>query len=272
MASWLIVDSNYLAWRAHHSMGQLTFDGKSTGIAFGFLRDIFTFRTIFAEHKPVFCFDDGLSKRKDIYPGYKKKPPMTIEEKEVRNQVYAQINQIRCEFLPTIGFQNIFSQHGYEADDCIASITQNLPKGDKAIIVTADHDLYQLITPSVTVYHPKQQIEITKKVFKQTYGVFPKQWADVKAIAGCVSDKVEGVEGVGEKTACKFLLGRLKLSHISYQRIKRCQDIVERNRGLVTLPLEGVNTFKLVENNTTTAKWEKVLKSLGINSLRHLLH
>jgi hypothetical protein len=56
----------------------------------------------------------------------------------------------------------------------------------------------------------------------------------LKAIAGCASDNVSGVLGVGEKSAVKYILGTLTGKKLA--DIEANSELVYFNRGLVKLP------------------------------------
>jgi len=97
------------------------------------------------------------------------------------------------------------------------------------------------------------------------YGIAPSQWADVKAIAGCSSDGVEGVRGVGEKTAAKFLRGNLKPASKAHQAIVAGNNVWRRNLPLVRLPFPGVGKFDL--ESDSELDWNPTFYKLGMSSL-----
>lgn len=187
-------------------------------------------------------------------------------EKEFRWQM----KMLRRQYLPTIGYKNIFVQKGYEADDIIASICFNLSMLDKAIIISSDQDLYQLINFQVSSYNPVKKKILTLQGFKEKYGILPHEWKLVKALAGCNTDGVPGVKGIGEKTAIKYLTKNLKATARAYQSItsKEGLRIFERNMRLVSLPFKVTKVFKLQEDEITQEGWNKVMKKLGMKSLR----
>ena len=62
----------------------------------------------------------------------------------------------------------------------------------------------------------------------------------MKAIAGCKSDEVPGIAGVGEKTAIKFLKNELPKHFKAYSKIRdNWESALEKWLPLVHLPLEG---------------------------------
>jgi hypothetical protein len=152
----------------------------------------------------AFCFDHGKPKRARLYPAYKaNRKPESIEDKEHRSERNRQINLLRNEYLPAIGFKNVFWQEGYEADDLIASIVRSNARLTDIAILSSDKDLYQLLSPRVFMWNRGKKT--TLQSFYQEWGIKPDRWAEVKAMAGCTSDNIEGIDGVGEKTAIKFL-------------------------------------------------------------------
>lgn len=271
MKTWLVVDSNYVCHRAFHSIGNLTFGDYRTGTLFGFLKTLLELDDLFVPDRHIFCFDAGASKRKAIYPQYKSsrreaRQQMDDEAREAYQQMQKQIRLLRFELLDDIGYRNVFCETGYEADDLIASVAHNRPKGVKIIIVGADHDLYQLLAEHVVMFDLKNKRAYDRHSFRQEWGIDPRQWADVKAIAGCSGDDVEGIRGIGEKTAAKFLSGQLKPGK-KYSSIVEGNDVWRRNLPLVSLPFEDTPVMRIRSDRVTYAGWKSVCRKYGFKSL-----
>lgn len=272
--TWLFLDSNYLCWRAFHTTGGLSYRSTPTGIVFGYLRTMLDLQDVFTTTRLVHCFDKGPPKRLEMYPTYKEsrkgkkaKKELTDEEKSTLRSVRNQIIRLRKEYLPEIGCQNICSQYGFEADDVIASLCQELPQGHEAVVISADHDLYQLLSPTVRIYDPKTKKTVSQESFTSEYGIKPSDWIMVKALAGCHSDDIKGIKGVGEKTAVKHIKKELKQSSKVYSKILEGYSAVEKNLPLVTLPFPGTKKFILVEDKIDRAGWEGLSERLGLKSL-----
>lgn len=157
----------------------------------------------------VFDMIGGGSFRKDLYPEYKAhrspKPDDLVFQLPVMHDV--------CR---AFGMEPIEAA-GYEADDLIATyalLAQDL--GAEVIIVTADKDLMQLVSPSILFYdfesgqpgdpgyRPERILDV-QATTERWGGIAPHQIGDALALIGDVSDNVPGVPGIGEKTAVKLI-------------------------------------------------------------------
>lgn len=93
-----------------------------------------------------------------------------------------------------------------ETDDVIAYLVYHYSKlVDRIQIVSSDKDMYQLLQfPNVSIYSLTQQKEMTPDLFRETYGIEPNQWIEVKAMAGDTSDNIPGIPLVGETRALSY--------------------------------------------------------------------
>ncbi|WP_307461144.1 DNA polymerase I [Chryseobacterium sp. SORGH_AS_0447] len=100
---------------------------------------------------------------------------------------------------------------GYEADDVIGTIACKAEKeGYTTFMVTPDKDFAQLVTDKIKIYKPGlkgSEVEILGvEEVKAKYQIErPKQVIDFLAMMGDSVDNIPGLDGVGEKTAMKFL-------------------------------------------------------------------
>jgi DNA polymerase-1 len=237
-------------------MGELFWDEKKVGVIFGFLKQLLSFAKFFDTNNFIFTWDSKERKRTEIYSEYKanRTYDKTEEEKELDAIVYSQFDTIRTEVLPAIGFKNNFMLKGYEADDIIASIIKKY-LADNFVIISSDTDLYQLLhTTRVSIFNSKTKKLYTEPQLIMEYNVDHTKWATVKAIAGCVSDHVPGVVGVGEKTAIKYINDELNPKTEAYQNIEsfKKSDSFERNVQLVTLPYKGTPAITLLTQKETS--------------------
>ncbi len=105
----------------------------------------------------------------------------------------------------------ILGVEGYEADDVIGTIACKAEKQDyNVFMVTPDKDFAQLVTDKIKIYKPGLKggdIEILGvEEVKAKYEISdPKQIIDYLGMMGDAVDNIPGLEGVGEKTAKKFI-------------------------------------------------------------------
>jgi DNA polymerase-1 len=233
----LLIDSHYLGYQAHYVLGgELSHDDIPTGVLFGFLSRVLHLCRLFETNNVVFCWDSRKSYRKRKYPWYKSgRAEKTDEELARLNILYSQLHLLRGSLLPLMGWLDQCVQTGCEADDIIAILVREVE--DEWVIVSADSDLYQCLQNNVRIYNPSKHRVMTARRFRKEYGIEPAVWRDVKATAGCGSDSVPGVPGVGEKTAVKFYRGELPERYKAYKAIITNGDIIARNRRIVTIPI-----------------------------------
>jgi len=267
----IIVDSHFLCYRSVYTMGELSFDEKSTGIIFGFLNQIFQLAKFFDYPKFIFAWDSKKSYRKDVYPDYKRKDKkMTQDLLELLDTSRPQFTTLRFQILPKIGFVNNFIQAGIEADDIIAIITKSILKPfkdhDQYIIVSVDNDLYQLLSPSVCMFNPKTKKLYTGDDFVKEFGIQPFDWPKIKALAGCDGDNVKGISGIGIKTAVKWFNGKIKQGKKADIISKLSEKMYSTNLPLVTLPHERTLPVSLFKDEFSLKCFEDVCLEYGLKS------
>lgn len=244
----LIIDSSYLCYRAVYSMGSLSSKEMPTGVIFSFLNTILSLAKLFKSKDFIFTFDSRRSLRKRIYSEYKSnRTEQPYEIQELIKAMHPQREALQKEILPALGFKNIFSQSGLEADDIISVIVKDYD--EDFVVISEDSDLYQLLD-YCSMYSLKTKVLLTKTWFKATHGLEPDKWIWIKAIGGCSSDNVKGIEGFAELTSRKYLLGLMKPTEKKCERIQTDESkaIIKRNLELVTLPFPGTNPVELQEN------------------------
>lgn len=154
--------------------------------------------------RTLVAFDTTKSKRRlEIHPEYKagRKSSMTEEE-------YAFFKRNLNAFIDLLKNSGIdvLEGDGYEADDYIAMAT-NLLKRYHVFIHSTDKDFLQLVSKRVTFAMPTKEelVYVTPENFTEIVGVDLIYAADYKSIIGDKSDNIKGIEGIGEKTAQKYI-------------------------------------------------------------------
>ena len=268
----LLIDANYLCHRAFHTTGSLTYEDVGTGVAFGVFREFIALQELFTPIITAWCFDSKHSHRVKLYPGYKETrrrryANATPEERAGIDEFRNQVTHLRQKLLPSVGFSNVFCYKGFEADDIIASLANNAATDRTSVVIaSSDQDLLQCLRPGVIFHSPSSRKTITHLNLHTTFGVDSKQWAEVKAWAGCKTDDVPGVPGVAEVTAAKYLRCELK-SGKKLEAITANLITFIQNLPLVTLPFPGTPVLELQPDKLTSKKWQATMHSLGMSSI-----
>ena len=146
--------------------------------------------------------------RKEIYPEYK------ANRSDPPEDLIPQFPLMR-EAVRAFGMIPI-EQDRYEADDLIATYARQAEaKGADVLIISADKDLMQLITPKVSMYDPasgvagsagaREERRIGFAEVQDYFGVAPDKVVDVQSLAGDSTDNVPGARGIGVKTAAQLI-------------------------------------------------------------------
>jgi len=278
----LVIDSHSLCHIAKHAYRELFFHGQgNTGVIYGFFMKLFAVAKKLLPDMVCFVWDSSLSLRRELlYPEYKKRkastPPPTEKDLFVERALRDQISILRDEVVPQLGFDNNFWQIGYEADDVIASVVLADSLYEK-IIVSRDRDLYQLIAHDTMWYEPVQNQLWTYEDFVSFWGIEPRCWAEVLAIAGCSGDGVPSLKkkastgrllGIGTKTAVKYLKGEFPENHPVSVAVREQEDRLALNRELVQLPLSGTEKVSLIPDSLPSKEaFVEVCNRFGFRSM-----
>jgi len=273
MSKKIIIDGNNVCHIVNHSMGHLSNDERSTGVIFGFMKQLLHLSNKFQTNDFIFCWDSRKSLRKNIYPEYKsnrKKENITPEEETHKQNLFDQISELRRTILPALGFNNNFIKTGYEADDLIAYIVLN-NFHEEFTIVSTDQDLYQVLSDNVRIYNTITKSYFTKQDFEDKFQLHPTHFKEMKAISGCTSDWIKGINGIGEATAAKYIRND-KVSSKLIDKIHENGDIIERNRILTYLPFsQGKGHMvdlgiKLKKNQLKLSKFKNLFNQMAFTS------
>jgi 5'-3' exonuclease len=205
--SLMIVDGMALLFRAFYATavsGQFMINSKGipTNGIHGFVKHLFTAVSTFKPSHLAVCWDMGSKTfRTEIFADYKgnrgEAPLELIPQFDLVKEVVASFD------IPNIGLV------GYEADDCIGTIANQVKEDVQVSILTGDQDILQLLDEQISVILLKKgfgnyQVH-TPVTFYEEKGIKPRQMIDLKALMGDPSDNYPGVRGIGEKTALKLL-------------------------------------------------------------------
>ena len=150
------------------------------------------------------CFDKGGSvSRSEVFSDYKAN---RLETPEAITLGIPYIKKI----LTAMDISTL-EIDGYEADDIIGTLAKKAEKEDfKVFMVTPDKDFGQLVSKNIFIYKPARMgndVEIigVKEVNEKFEIDNPKQVIDYLGMVGDSVDNIPGLQGVGDKTAKKFI-------------------------------------------------------------------
>lgn len=208
----LIVDQLNLFFRNYIVNPSLSINGAPIGGLKGCFQSL---QKVIRESKPdmvIVCWDGagGSAKRKSIKKDYKagRKPirlnrgvrNMTRNE-ELENKIWQQTRLVDY-YNQTPIVQFMFD--GVEADDIIAYVCRSKELANyEKIVMSSDKDFFQLLDGKTVLYRPIQKEVLSKNSILDKFDIHPNNFAIARALAGDKSDNLEGVGGVGLKTAAK---------------------------------------------------------------------
>lgn len=250
----VLLDAHAILHRGYHAMGGFaTRDGKPTGALYGFITMVLR---IYEDIKPDYiaaCFDLPKPTFRHIsYDGYKAGRLKSDDALVVQIQE----SYALCDALAI----PIYKCEGFEADDLLGTIAEQLKKkGEvRVIIASGDMDTFQLIDDDVvTVYTLKKANEAalyTEKTINDRFGFGPHQIPDYKGLSGDTSDNIIGIKGIGDKTATELIK--------RYGSIEKMYEILKKNRE--TLLNDGFKErmVKLIEEGEEDALFSKTLATI----------
>lgn len=202
-----LIDAYAMIFRGYYALirnPRVTSKGLDTSAIFGFTNSLIE---LIRKEKPshlAVVFDVGqASVRTEDFSDYKANRSETPEA--IRLAIPYIHRLLKAMHIPILGLE------GYEADDIIGTIAGKAEKqGYQVFMVTPDKDFAQLVTENIKIYKPASKggdIEIigVPEVLTKYEIQNPKQVIDFLAMMGDAVDNIPGLEGVGEKTAMKFL-------------------------------------------------------------------
>jgi 5'-3' exonuclease len=279
--SLLLVDGMALLFRAFYATavtGQfmINSNGIPTNGIQGFMKHLMMAVSSFKPTHIVVCWDMGSKTfRSELFEGYKanrgEAPVELVPQFDLVKDVVASLD------IPNIGMI------GFEADDCIGTISSTMKNQAKVMILTGDQDILQLLDDHVSVILLKKgygnYLVHTPETFYEAKGINPRQMIDLKALMGDTSDNYPGVKGIGEKTALKLLqeyehiegiLANLEnLSKSNRIKIEQDLDMLHLSRTLAEIKCDVPVNCSL-EEAVLKIKKEKVSHKITELELRGL--
>jgi len=208
----VIVDGNNNFIRQYVANPTLNTNGEPVGGAVGLIRNVKGYLRDFAPDRLVVVWDGegGSQRRRGIYSEYKAGRKVRLNRefdseggpKEDLGNMVGQF-ELAKKYLKLLGVSQIRVQ-SVEADDVIAYLCNHVLDEDTKVVITSDHDMYQLVNDRCKIYNPLRKETVQAAQVLEKHGCLPENYILVKALIGDNSDNIDGVKGMGEKTALKL--------------------------------------------------------------------
>ena len=206
----LLVDGLNLFTRHYVAHPAMSGNGEQVGGVVGFINNLTRLVDRCNPSNVIVFWEGGGSKRKrDLYSDYKasRRPqklnryydPDLIPD-SVKNRSY-QLKTI-IDILGCFPITQIYVEDA-EADDAIGYISKYKLRDTPKIIVSSDHDFYQLIDPLTIIWSPTLKKFVRTDFVLKKFQIHPNNFCLAKSISGDKSDNIPGVSGVGYKKLAK---------------------------------------------------------------------
>ena len=244
MAKWLLIDGFNLAYRCFHALPELTrADGFPTGALHGWVKSFWKLVDLERPDSTLVFFDLGESaERVALHAEYK------AQREPMPDALRRQIDPIKA-LTRAMGFAGIEEQ-GVESDDLLAAeAVRCAAAGDEVVIVSSDKDFAQIVNDRIRIMLPPPSANpklgwrlLDTAGVAEKFGVPPSRIAAYLALVGDTSDNIPGINGVGPKTAAKWLADWDSLegviAHAAELKPDRFREVVARDAGRLRLNLK----------------------------------
>lgn len=230
MPKFLLIDLFNLIHRAYHALPKEFSDkeGNPTNAIYGVSAMLINVLQQVSPEYVVAALDTEKPTFRHVdFTGYK------AHRRPMEDALSVQIPKIK-EIVTAFGIKMV-SAPGYEADDLVGTLAVKNQECCQMILLSNDHDLWQLVSPNIIVMLPStrgDKIEwIGEKEVMARLGVTPTQVPDYKGLVGDTSDNIPGVYGIGPKTAGD-LIKEFGLVEEIYKHIDKVQPETLRKKLL----------------------------------------
>ncbi len=242
----ILIDASNLMWRSFYAHKHLKARrGLQTGLIYGFIKGLLYYKAKYGKlkSKMVICWEYKSEVRLKIDPMYKvsrRKEATPAQAREFQGFLDQQTKL--KELINSMGMLCAFEK-GWEADDLLYTLAGRYEEdGYKVAMVTKDHDMFQCLTKKTHMIWPEKNGDkiYTRKLFRKEYGIKASEYLDVLILAGCTTDDVPGIKGIGEATAIK-VLKEVKLKAIFEGRIPPKTFSPALQKKLVDVDIKHLN-------------------------------
>ena len=271
----LLVDGSSYLYRAFHALPELKSPkGEPTGAIYGVLNMLRKLASDYKAQARACVFDaKGKTFRDEAYAEYK------ATRTAMPDDLSRQVEPLK-EAVAALGWP-VLTIDGVEADDVIATLVDEATrKGWRSVISTGDKDLTQLVDEHVLWVNTMSNETLDREGVTKKFGVPPEKIVDYLTLVGDAIDNIPGVDKVGPKTACKWIVqyGSIEgvIAHADEiagqagENLRKVLDWLPKARSLVTVkrdvPLD-VTLEKLSEEKPDLERQRALYERFGFKGL-----
>ncbi len=256
----VLLDSHAILHRAYHALPDFASSkGEPTGALYGLTTMLMKIVDDIEPDYIVACYDlPGPTFRNEVYKEYK------AGRKKAEDDLISQMKRSRDIFkafnIP------IYDKPGFEADDMLGTIVEQMKdnKDVDIVIASGDMDTLQLVKDKrVQVYTLKKGIKDTifydENKVKERYGFGPNLLPDYKGLRGDPSDNIIGIAGIGEKTATILITTFGSIENI-YKELAKNNDEKFKEVGITD------RILNLLREGKEEAEFSKMLATIRRNA------
>lgn len=285
----MLVDGLNLFTRHFMANPAMTDNGEHVGGTVGFFNALMSLIEKCNPEGVIVVWEGGGStKKRGIYSDYKKKSkPQNLNryyEDDIPSTYQNRNLQIKIltDLLSKIPVCQVYIENA-EADDAIGYLCKYTLKDKNKIIVSSDHDFYQLIDKKTIIWSPTSKTFVNEKNVIDRFGIHPANFYLAKSISGDPSDNIPGVKGVGYKNLAKrfhkltestvYILSDL-ITDAKSQIIPKSpkifldivneEDLIKRNIKLVVLDSNNLSIDQIAKLEDAIVKYSPMWDNMGI--------
>ena len=253
----VLLDNHAILHRAYHALPNFSNSkGEPTGGLFGLSSMLISIIRDLEPDYVIACFDMAApTHRHEIFKEYK--GTRSKAEDELVSQIVRAYDVYKALNIP------VYEKEGFEADDIIGTIVEQLKdkKDMEIIIASGDMDTVQLVEGKrVQVYTLRKGVQDTvmydEKAVQERYGFKSDYLSDFKGLSGDASDNIPGVPGIGAKTATTLIQEFGSLEQIYKAVEKKDEDELKEKHNVKP------RTVKLLLENKEEAEFSKTLATI----------
>ena len=204
----IIIDAYNLFTRHYVAHPGMSKNGEQVGGVVGFFNNMLRLVERINPEKIYVVWEGGGSQRKrTIYSEYKsgRRPAkMNRYYEEIPDSVENRNFQVKMliSLLSNFPLTQIYVEDA-EADDAIGYMAKYKLSNQNIVVISSDHDFYQLINDKLIVWSPTLKSFVNCQKVIDRFGIHPNNFCLARALSGDKSDNIEGVDGIGLPTVAK---------------------------------------------------------------------